>query len=268
MMLGYIEGTTMVITDAYRLPVEGTETRVNAQDEANEYMVEYLRLCREENRLENVIGWYHSHPGYGCWLSGIDVGTQSLQQQFNEPFVAVVIDPDRTVSQNKVEIGAFRTIPEGVKQSATTNATTGDGQSVPLNKVEDFGAHSHRYYPLDVEHFKSTLDSKLLETLWNKYWVQTLAQNPLLTNRDYTSSQMMDLGSRISRASKTVEVLSTTGQRGPKSDAVDQNIEKLLGEVKQIAAKEKSGLMAAEVKGKVFGCGCRGQAPGVQPENP
>jgi hypothetical protein len=22
------------------------------------------------------VGWYHSHPGYGCWLSGIDVGTQ------------------------------------------------------------------------------------------------------------------------------------------------------------------------------------------------
>ncbi|KAK3340898.1 COP9 signalosome complex subunit 5 [Neurospora tetraspora] len=268
MMQGYIEGSTMVITDAYRLPVEGTETRVNAQDEANEYMVEYLRLCREENRLENVIGWYHSHPGYGCWLSGIDVGTQSLQQQFNEPFVAVVIDPDRTVSQNKVEIGAFRTIPEGVKPPAATNATTGDGQSVPLNKVEDFGAHSHRYYALDVEHFKSTLDSKLLETLWNKYWVQTLAQNPLLTNRDYTSSQLVDLGSRISKASKTLETLSTTGQRGPKSDAVDQNIEKLLGEVKQIAAKERSGLMAAEVKGKVFGCGCRGKAQGAQPENP
>lgn len=27
-------------------------------------------------RAENIVGWYHSHPGYGCWLSGIDVGTQ------------------------------------------------------------------------------------------------------------------------------------------------------------------------------------------------
>lgn len=42
-------------------------------------------------RLENAIGWYHSHPGYGCWLSGIDVSTQMLNQQFQEPFVAVVV---------------------------------------------------------------------------------------------------------------------------------------------------------------------------------
>ena len=42
-------------------------------------------------RLENVIGWYHSHPGYGCWLSGIDVSTQMLNQQFQEPFVAIVV---------------------------------------------------------------------------------------------------------------------------------------------------------------------------------
>lgn len=33
-------------------------------------------------RLENVVGWYHSHPGYGCWLSGIDVGTQMTNQKY------------------------------------------------------------------------------------------------------------------------------------------------------------------------------------------
>lgn len=42
--------------------------------------------------MENAIGWYHSHPGYGCWLSGIDVSTQMLNQQFQEPFVAVVVN--------------------------------------------------------------------------------------------------------------------------------------------------------------------------------
>jgi COP9 signalosome complex subunit 5 len=33
-------------------------------------------------RLENIVGWYHSHPGYGCWLSGIDCATQMLNQQY------------------------------------------------------------------------------------------------------------------------------------------------------------------------------------------
>ena len=80
-------------------------------------------------RLENVIGWYHSHPGYGCWLSGIDVATQMLNQQFQEPWLAVVIDPTRTVSAGKVEIGAFRSYPEGYKPPDAVD----DGfQSVPL----------------------------------------------------------------------------------------------------------------------------------------
>ncbi len=25
-----------------------------------------------------VVGWYHSHPGFGCWLSGVDVNTQQV----------------------------------------------------------------------------------------------------------------------------------------------------------------------------------------------
>ena len=50
-----------------------------------------LLLLQQVGRLENAIGWYHSHPGYGCWLSGIDVSTQMLNQQFQEPFVAIVV---------------------------------------------------------------------------------------------------------------------------------------------------------------------------------
>lgn len=97
--------------DSFALPVQGTETRVNAANEANEYMVEYIdksekvrgqlpnhlsndtkALCLlQAGRLENAIGWYHSHPGYGCWLSGIDVNTQMNNQKFQDPFVAVVV---------------------------------------------------------------------------------------------------------------------------------------------------------------------------------
>lgn len=39
----------------------------------------------------------------------------------------------------------------------------------------------HRYYALEVSYFKSSLDRKLLELLWNKYWVNTLSSSSLLT---------------------------------------------------------------------------------------
>ena len=67
--------------DAFGLPVEGTETRVNAGADANTYMCNHIDACEKVDRPENICGWYHSHPGYGCWLSGIDVGTQMLYQK-------------------------------------------------------------------------------------------------------------------------------------------------------------------------------------------
>ena len=41
MMQGKIMENVFVIMDVYPLPVEGTETRVNAREEANEFMVAY-----------------------------------------------------------------------------------------------------------------------------------------------------------------------------------------------------------------------------------
>lgn len=61
-----------------------------------------------------------------------------LNQQYQEPFLAVVIDPTRTVSAGKVEIGAFRTYPEGYKPP---DEPVSEYQTIPLNKIEDFGVH-------------------------------------------------------------------------------------------------------------------------------
>ena len=53
----------MVVMDSFALPVEGTETRVNAQAQGYEYMTAYIEAAKQVGRLENAIGWYHSHPG-------------------------------------------------------------------------------------------------------------------------------------------------------------------------------------------------------------
>ncbi|KAK8855947.1 COP9 signalosome complex subunit 5 [Apiospora arundinis] len=266
LMQGYVSGDTFIVTDAFGLPVEGTETRVNAQGDANEYMIEYLRLSREQGgREENVVGWYHSHPGYGCWLSGIDVDTQALQQQFQEPFCAVVIDPDRTISAGRVEIGAFRTFPQNYKASDSAGSSSSNskegkehgGTSVPLAKAADFGAHANKYYSMEVSHFKSTLDTKLLELLWNKYWVQTLSQSPLLTNRDFGNKQMLDLGSKIREASQVISRSIRGGGGGMFGQAMttraaDNDLEKLSRDSRAVVGKEVQGLMATDVKVKVF----------------
>ena len=47
LMLGKIDGSTMVVMDTFALPVEGTETRVNAQAAAYEYMSTYIESAKQ-----------------------------------------------------------------------------------------------------------------------------------------------------------------------------------------------------------------------------
>jgi COP9 signalosome complex subunit 5 len=297
MMQGHIDGDTFVVTDAFRLPVEGTETRVNAHAEADEYMVNYTEMGRTQGaRAENIVGWYHSHPGYGCWLSGIDVGTQMQQQKFQDPFLAVVIDPDRTINAGKVEIGAFRTLEQedagpptategvseadggGTKKSQKKppasadplddngggpssgvpvyGSTVADAASVPLNKAEEFGAHASKYYSLEVSHFKSTLDTVLLEQLWSKYWVQTLSQSPLLSSRDFSTRQLQNL---VGCAEGMALAMSRGrgapgGTENPMSrKLLEVNVDGMAEAAAATALRERTGLAALEIKEIVFG---------------
>jgi COP9 signalosome complex subunit 5 len=262
LMQGSVHGDTFVVSDAFRLPVEGTETRVNAQDDAMEYMVKFTEMARKNDQQDNVVGWYHSHPGYGCWLSGIDVNTQHSQQMFQDPFLAVVIDPDRTVSAGKVEIGAFRTYPEGYKADAATDS---EGfQTIPMEKAEEFGAHSERYYSLDVSHYKSTLDTALLSALWNKYWISTLSSSPLLTNRDFGTRQIKDLAIKIQDAKVSQSLKG--GQGAPfhlhhRGMGRDEKLEKIIKASNKIEIEERVGITAANIKEKVF----RVEAPTTGP---
>jgi 26S proteasome regulatory subunit N11 len=52
-----------------------------------------------------VVGWYHSHPGHGCFLSQTDIDTQ--ESMFGKPFhSALVIDPvNLEIETFKVENG-------------------------------------------------------------------------------------------------------------------------------------------------------------------
>ena len=47
LMLGKVDGDTMIVMDSFALPVEGTETRVNAQVQAYEYMTAYVESAKQ-----------------------------------------------------------------------------------------------------------------------------------------------------------------------------------------------------------------------------
>lgn len=249
LLLGKVDANNMIVMDSFALPVEGTETRVNAQAQAYEYMAAYIEAAKQVGRLENAIGWYHSHPGYGCWLSGIDVGTQMLNQQFQEPFVAIVIDPIRTISAGKVNLGAFRTYPKGYKPP---DEGPSEYQSIPLNKIEDFGVHCKQYYPLEVSYFKSSLDRRLLELLWNKYWVNTLSSCSLLTNADYTTAQIFDLTDKLEQSENYLGRITAWPVADPSGDKTDDKLNKATRDCCKNTMESIHGMMTQVIKHKLF----------------
>ncbi len=47
LLLGKVDGNTMIVMETFALPVEGTETRVNAQAQAYEYMTAYIESAKQ-----------------------------------------------------------------------------------------------------------------------------------------------------------------------------------------------------------------------------
>jgi len=87
------------------------------------FQTKMLEMLKQTGRPEMVVGWYHSHPGFGCWMSGkvlegpvhdpccagVDINTQQSFEALNQRAVAVVIDPVQSV-KGKVVIDCFRLI--------------------------------------------------------------------------------------------------------------------------------------------------------------
>merc|ERR1711920_773128 len=248
---------TFVILDAFPLPVEGTETRVNAGASANEFMVTFSENCERVGKAEHICGWYHSHPGYGCWLSGIDVQTQMTYQAHQEPWLAVVIDPIRTCAAGKVEIGAFRTYPEG---HTPPDEGPSEYQSIPIDKIEDFGVHAKQYYQLGIEIYKNSMDHAILELLWNKYWIDTLASSPLLHNRSFTNKMVQDCVSKLEQIDTAVVSQSRFRMvmHEPKKRKDDNPLSKVSIDAAKMAGEQVQGLTNQVIKFAMFHpCKCR-----------
>ena len=81
-------GETLFIEDAYPM---GHGNAIHAEiKDYNNYIRAYTDL---QKKKLFICGWYHSHPSYGLFLSGEDIGTQARYQKLWKKSVALVIDP-------------------------------------------------------------------------------------------------------------------------------------------------------------------------------
>ena len=83
------ENGFVLITDYVTAENEASAVSVRFRENA---FSELTRLLSEKGSEGFVVGWAHSHPGYGCFMSSTDAGTQRSFFN-NEHNVALVIDP-------------------------------------------------------------------------------------------------------------------------------------------------------------------------------
>ncbi|KAK3231441.1 hypothetical protein Dsin_003322 [Dipteronia sinensis] len=65
LMLGeFVDEYTVRVVDVFAMPQSGTGVSVEAVDHV--FQTNMLDMLKQTGRPEMVVGWYHSHPGFGC----------------------------------------------------------------------------------------------------------------------------------------------------------------------------------------------------------
>jgi proteasome lid subunit RPN8/RPN11 len=108
-LIGKFKSGTVEIVDAIELG-EGTSSYVLATDYGRIFEKSNLeeQLLRDDTDRVSICGWYHSHPGYKFFLSGIDKATQTYYQRQHEQAIALVVDPTTIFLENDTGIRVFR----------------------------------------------------------------------------------------------------------------------------------------------------------------
>ena len=192
LMLGeFVDDYTVRVVDVFAMPQSGTGVSVEAVDPV--FQTKMMDMLRQTGRLvallrnlhhsgglmggrpETVVGWYHSHPGFGCWLSSVDINTQQSFEQLTPRAVAVVVDPIQSV-KGKVVIDAFRLInPQTLMMGHEPRQTTSNLGHLNKPSIQALihGLNRH-YYSIGINYRKTGLEENMLMNLHKQVWTEAL----------------------------------------------------------------------------------------------
>lgn len=193
LMLGdFIDEYTIRVVDVFSMPQSGNSVSVEAVDPA--YQTEMLEMMKRTGRPELVVGWYHSHPGFGCWFSGTDINTQQSFEQLNQRAVGVVVDPIQSV-KGKVVIDCFRLINvqhffAGQEPRQTTSNVGHLCKATITALVHGLNRH---YYSLAINYRKNELEQKMLLNLNRTKWTDDSKIDKFVETEKTTATLISDI---------------------------------------------------------------------------
>jgi len=211
LMLGdFVDDYTVKCVDVFAMPQSGTGVSVEAVDPV--FQTKMLEMLKQTGRPEMVVGWYHSHPGFGCWLSGVDVNTQQSFEALNQRAVAVVVDPIQSV-KGKVVIDCFRSInPQMIMLGQEPRQTTSNLGHLNKPSIQALihGLNRH-YYSIAISYRKNELEQQMLQNLHKKAWTDGLKLTDYKEHAEETGKtvkEMAELSAAYEKAVKQETELS------------------------------------------------------------
>jgi len=205
LMLGeFVDEYTVTVKDVFAMPQSGTGVSVEAVDPV--FQAKMVDMLKMTNREEMVVGWYHSHPGFGCWLSGVDVNTQQSFEQLTSRAVAVVVDPIQSV-KGKVVIDAFRSInPQVIMTGQQPRQTTSNLGHINKPSIQALihGLDRH-YYSIGIEYSKDELEESMLLNLYEKTWTEGLKLKPFEEIADLNAETVKTLAKFSQQYNESVQ---------------------------------------------------------------
>lgn len=239
LMLGdFVDEFTIRVIDVFAMPQSGTGVSVEAVDPV--FQTKMLDMLKQTGRPEMVVGWYHSHPGFGCWLSSVDVNTQQSFEQLNPRAVAVVVDPIQSV-KGKVVIDAFRSInPQQIMMGLEPRQSTSNVGHLQQPSIQALihGLNRH-YYSIAIAYRKTDLEQSMLLNLHKKNWTEGLKLNDwelMKQSNEESIKKMLSLAQTYTESVKeestlTKQELKTrhVGKQDPKRH-LEEQVEKAMGD--------------------------------------
>jgi 26S proteasome regulatory subunit N11 len=246
LMLGqFVDDYTIHCVDVFAMPQSGTSVSVESVDPV--FQTRMLEMLKQTGRPEMVVGWYHSHPGFGCWLSSTDINTQSSFEALNPRAVALVVDPIQSV-KGKVVIDCFRLInPQLMMLGQEPRQSTSNIGHLQKPSIQALihGLNRH-YYSIVIDYRKNELEEQMLMKLNKRNWTSALMLDKFEDHQKSTQDIVermfkltKDYNERVQQEEgKTVEqiLVDNVGKIDPKrhletsvADLMSANIVQCLG---------------------------------------
>ncbi|GEM_PF-563747 len=153
LLIGKMQGQVLEIWDAVTGEQYGKQGFVELNEEIQAEIAEKLQ---KERKGLTIVGWYHSHPGLGVFLSGTDISTQKIYQKLYPKAVALVIDPllySKTKEITDIKFKIFRigkndriiTVPTtiGIRKSKLLESTIYAMDTLDLRHIIDIDSNQN-----------------------------------------------------------------------------------------------------------------------------